>query len=242
LPTVLTVLADNQKEIAKRLVDEGAAISLGCANELAPTAVVETLRKFDCDPIALAALTTRSAVICDGRGAQRVAMQIQPARAADGKSVWLRPGTWDDLEVTYEWQVQPETRRFMRNKASPTHQEHSLWLAARLNDQDCLFNIIVYDGEPAGSLRLDRLDASGFEISVVVGSAFRARGIGLAALTLAAQLVPEAELRAEILLGNDSSEALFTKAGFMPKGYGWRYLAARASSKARSLRSERQVQ
>jgi UDP-2,4-diacetamido-2,4,6-trideoxy-beta-L-altropyranose hydrolase len=238
----LTMIADNQREIFRRLVDDGAAISLGLASKLSPTAVADTLRKLDCDPLALAELTARSGVICDGRGAQRVSMRIQPESAAGGKPVWLRPATPGDLRVTYEWQVQPETRRFMRNAASPTHREHALWFAARLSDQGCLFNIIVCDGQLAGSLRLDRVDDYAFEISIVVNPAFRARGIGLAALSLAARLVPEAELRAEVLVGNHGSEALFTKAGFMPEGYGWRYLAARATSKAKSHYSERQVQ
>jgi UDP-2,4-diacetamido-2,4,6-trideoxy-beta-L-altropyranose hydrolase len=241
LPTVLTVIADNQREIARRLVGEGAAISLGFASELVPAAVAQTLRKLDCDAAALAELAKRSAIICDGRGAQRVAMRIQPETVVGGKSVWLRPATPDNLEITYEWQVQPDTRRFMRNKTPPTRQEHSLWFAARLGDPDCLFSIIVCDDQPVGSLRLDRVSARAFEISVVIGSAVRMQGIGLAALSLAARLVPDSELLAEVLPGNDGSEALFTKAGFVPRGYGWRHLPARAS-KTQSCDSGKRVQ
>jgi UDP-2,4-diacetamido-2,4,6-trideoxy-beta-L-altropyranose hydrolase len=241
LPAVLTVIADNQREIVGRLVDEGAAISLGLASELTPTAVATTLHKLNCNPAVLEELSMRSAIICDGRGAQRVSMRIRPERAADEKPVWLRPATPDDLEITYEWQNQPETRRFMRKKTVPSHQEHAVWFAARLGDLDCLLNIIVCNGQPVGSLRLDRVGASTFEISIVIGVAFRARGIGLAALSLAARLVPDAELRAEVLPGNDGSEALFTRAGFIPRGYGWRHLPAR-TLRAQSFDSGRRVQ
>jgi UDP-2,4-diacetamido-2,4,6-trideoxy-beta-L-altropyranose hydrolase len=222
LPTVLTVIADNQKEIAQRLVDEDAALSLGLASELAPTTVAGTLHKFDRGLVALAELTTRSAVICDGRGAQRVAMRIQPARVASEKPVWLRPATSDDLEITYEWQAQPETRRFGRNSAVPTRAEHESWFSARLQDPASILNVIICDGEAVGTLRLDRVDSLAYEISIVVGTAFYGRGIGLATLELARRLVPEARLKAEILPGNTRSEALFTRAGYLPRGYGWR--------------------
>jgi RimJ/RimL family protein N-acetyltransferase len=180
------------------------------------------LRKLDCDPGALAELATRSAAICDGRGAQRVAMRIRPTRAAGGRPVWLRPTTPDDLEITYEWQAQPETRRFGRNNAIPSRTEHEAWFAARLKHPASLLSVIVCDGEAVGTLRLDRLDSLAYEISIVVSSSFYGRGIGLAALELARRLVPEARIKAEILAGNARSEALFTKAGYLPKGYGWR--------------------
>jgi RimJ/RimL family protein N-acetyltransferase len=222
LATVLTVIADNQREIAGRLVDQGAAISLGSASELAPSAVAAVLRKLDRDPGTLAELATRSAAICDGRGAQRVAMRMRPARAAGGRPVWLRPATPDDLEITYEWQAQPETRRFGRNSAIPSRAEHEAWFAARLKHPASILSVIVCDGEAVGTLRLDRLDSLAYEISIVVSAAFYGRGIGLAALELARRLVPEARIKAEILAGNARSEALFTKAGYLPKGYGWR--------------------
>jgi RimJ/RimL family protein N-acetyltransferase len=139
-----------------------------------------------------------------------------------GKPVWLRPATPDDLEITYEWQTQPETRRFGRNSAAPTRVEHESWFSARLQDPASILNVIVCDGEAVGTLRLDRLDWLAYEISIVVSTSFYGRGIGLAALELARRLVPEARLKAEILPGNTRSEALFTKAGYLPTGYGWR--------------------
>jgi len=180
------------------------------------------LRQLDRDIAALGELTARSAIICDGRGAQRVAMRIQPERVAGDNRVWLRPATSDDLEITYEWQSQPETRRFGRNSAVPTRAEHQSWFSARLQDPASILNVIVYDGEAVGTLRLDRLDSLAYEISIVVSTSFYGRGVGLAALELARRLVPEAHLKAEILPGNIRSEALFTKAGYLPKGFGWR--------------------
>jgi UDP-2,4-diacetamido-2,4,6-trideoxy-beta-L-altropyranose hydrolase len=168
-------------------------------------------------------------------------MQIHPERAADGAKIWLRPAVPDDVEITYALQVQPGTRQFMRNKMLPTHEEHSAWFAARLRDPACLLSIIAHDGQAVGSLRLDRLDARSFEIAVVIDPKFRGQGVGFAAISLAARLVPEAELWAEVLPGNDRSEALFTKAGFMPPGYGRRRRLVHGST-AQSRDSLRSIQ
>jgi UDP-2,4-diacetamido-2,4,6-trideoxy-beta-L-altropyranose hydrolase len=237
LPTILTVIAENQRETCQNLAGSGAAIWL---KELSPRIVADKLIEINGEPQKLAELAGRSAAICDGRGINRVAMRIRPERVADGAKIWLRPAMPDDVEITYALQAQPGARQFMRNKMLPTHEEHSAWFADRLRDPACLLSIIVHDGQMVGSLRLDRLDAQSFEISVVIDPIFGGRGIGFAAISLAARLVPEAELWAEVLPGNDRSEALFTKAGFMPPGYGRRRLVR--GSTAQSHDSSRSIQ
>jgi UDP-2,4-diacetamido-2,4,6-trideoxy-beta-L-altropyranose hydrolase len=222
LPTVMTVIADNQSEICARLAEADAAISLGPASEVSSTAVADVLAGFHRDLDRLAALTGRSAGICDGRGAGRISIRLQPEWAAGGKAVWLRPAAEGNLEETYAWQSQPETRRFGRNSAVPSYEEHQRWFLARLKDPASLLNIIVCENENVGSVRLDMRDDLSCEISIVISAGHYGRGLGLAALRLSRRLVPEARIHAEILPGNVRSAALFDKAGYLPKGYGWR--------------------
>jgi UDP-2,4-diacetamido-2,4,6-trideoxy-beta-L-altropyranose hydrolase len=167
-----------------------------------------------------------AAAICDGRGTRRVAMRLLPERSRDGSPIWLRPVTAEDADLLRQMQSEQGARQFMRNPRPPTPEEHRSWFAQRLRDPDCLFNVVICDGQSAGSLRLDLTETGSFEISIVISSAFQGRGIGLAALALARRLVPEAELSAEVITGNIRSERLFTAAGFMPAGYGWRRLPA----------------
>jgi UDP-2,4-diacetamido-2,4,6-trideoxy-beta-L-altropyranose hydrolase len=242
LPTVLTVIAENQREICQNLTGSGAAIWLGLSEDLSPRIVADKLIEINEEPRELAEISRRSMAICDGRGINRVAMHIHPERATEDARIWLRPAIPNDVEVTYALQAQPGTRQFMRNPMLPTYEEHSAWFAARLRDPACLLSLIVRNGqEVVGSLRLDRLDVQSFEISVVIDPAFRGQGIGLAAISLAARLVPDAELWAEVLPGNDRSEALFTKAGFLPPGYGRRRRLAHGSA-AQSRHSSRSIQ
>jgi RimJ/RimL family protein N-acetyltransferase len=226
LPSVLLVVADNQKEIAERLEEASACISLGSINKIADGRIAEILSGLARSPRRLAEMARSAGVICDGRGAYRAAMLLAPEVAREGKPVWLRPATPEDSDLLYGWQCEPATRKFMRNPAVPPLRDHQQWFLSRLSDLDCLFNIIVCDDIPSGSLRLDRTDAGAFEISIVIGSAFQGQGIALAALALAGRLVPEAALEAEVIAGNIRSEALFTRAGFLPEGYGLRRLPA----------------
>lgn len=230
LPTALTIVAGNQIEISERLMDSGAIIALGLAKDLSSGDIAKLLQTISHDPGRLVDLTSRSANICDGRGVQRVGMRLQPERTSAGRSVWLRPATSDDLELTYQWQCQPETRRFSRSTAAPSRGEHEAWFLARLNDAAVLFCVVVCDGDDVGFVRLDRRDASSYEISIAISSGFHGQGFGLAALKLAPRLVPDARIDAEILPGNSRSEALFTKAGYLPKGYGWRSVAPIAAT------------
>jgi UDP-2,4-diacetamido-2,4,6-trideoxy-beta-L-altropyranose hydrolase len=226
LPSALLVLADNQQEIAERLAAASAAIHLGRFEDIEPMAVARVLSDLRRSPRRLVEMARSAAAVCDGRGIRRVGMRLQPEHSRDGSPVWLRPVTAEDVDLLRQLQSEDGARQFMRNPLVPSPEEHQAWLAQRLADPDCLFSIVTCDGEPAGSLRLDQVETGSFEISITIGSAFRGRGIGLAALALARRLVPEAELRAEVIAGNMGSEALFTAAGFTPTGYGWRRLPA----------------
>jgi len=147
---------------------------------------------------------------------------LMPARSVVGKPVWLRPAVPADVETTYAWQAQPETRRFSRNRAIPTRAEHEKWFSNRLLNSASILSIIVLDGMDVGTLRLDRLDGTSYEVSIVISSRYYGQGVGFCALELARRLVPEACLKAEIMPGNERSEALFTRAGYLPAGFGWR--------------------
>ncbi|MCB1509847.1 MAG: GNAT family N-acetyltransferase, partial [Hyphomicrobiaceae bacterium] len=126
-------------------------------------------------------------------------------------------------EMLFAWQLQPETRRFARNPEPPTWDGHVAWLAGKLADPRCLFNIVVEDGVPVGFVRLDVVPAAAgyaeaFEISIAISSERAGGGLGLAALRLARRLVPDAEIQAVVLPANAASLALFKKAGYMPCG------------------------
>ncbi len=213
LPSILVVIADNQRLVAASLAKAGATrIATGGKD-----AAYQALALLEDRP-AQRAMAAVAASLCDGRGAARIAAWIDPEHAKDGAPVRLRPVTADDEAVTFGWQVQPETRRFARDARVPTREEHRAWFAARRIHPDCLYNIVLHGDDPAGTIRLDRRDGAGWEVSIGIDAARHGIGLGRAALALARRLVPEAPLLAQILPGNDTSRALFTRAGYAPDG------------------------
>ena len=222
VPAIIVIVAENQREAAGELARVGAALLVGDVEQVSPTVIANAVKSFVRDSRLRAEISGQAVRVCDGRGVGRIAMRVFPARAANEKPVWLRPAASSDVETILAWQSQPETRRFGRTRTVPTAEEHAAWFSARLRNPSSLLSVIVLDGTDAGTLRLDRLDENSYEVSIVVSNQFHGQGVGLAALELARRLVPEAWLRAEILPGNIRSEALFTRAGYSPQGYGWR--------------------
>ena len=122
-----------------------------------------------------------------------------------------------DIELVFQWQQIPETRRFSRNLQSPTFAEHSTWMKRRLSVWDGLFAIVEVDGHPSGFLRLDRRDGElvppQYEVSIFVVPERQSLGVGAAALKLAREYGPAAVLKATVLPGNHASQRLFLAAG-----------------------------
>lgn len=213
LPSILIVIADNQRLVAASLAQAGAAYIARDGKDAARQAIALLE-----DRPAQRTMAAIAASLCDGRGAARIATWVDPETAKDGAPVRLRPVTADDEAVTFAWQQQPETRRFARDARVPTREEHRAWFAARRVHPDCLYNIVLHGDEPAGAVRLDRRDGAGWEVSIGIDTARHGIGLGRAALSLARRLVPEAPLLAEILPGNDASRALFARAGYVQNG------------------------
>jgi len=134
-------------------------------------------------------------------------------RARDGRAVTLRPATLEDAWRMFEWQNDDRTRKHARNPAKPCWDEHLAWLARYLASSGHLF-VIEHCGEAAGSLRLDPRPQGGFEISIVTDPKKYRVGVAVPALALARAHMPDAELHAEILEGNEASRRMLVEAGY----------------------------
>ncbi len=72
LPTLAVVVADNQREMIRRLADAGAVLGLDMAGEDFDARLGEAFHRL-CDPTVRQQLGRAARALCDGRGAQRVA-------------------------------------------------------------------------------------------------------------------------------------------------------------------------
>lgn len=72
VPTLLVILAENQRRVAESMQAEGAAVNLGWHHALQPDAVARTLASVCADAEARGRMAARGQSLVDGRGGQRV--------------------------------------------------------------------------------------------------------------------------------------------------------------------------
>jgi UDP-2,4-diacetamido-2,4,6-trideoxy-beta-L-altropyranose hydrolase len=221
LPSIVTCTAGNQHAVAESLRATGAALVLEDADALSSERLVEALQGLILDVAARRRMARAAACLCDGLGAQRLAIALDPPVASDGTAIRLRPAASADAELLLAWQRDPRTRLHSRNPAAPQDGEHHAWFTSRLGDPECLLNIIMHGDAAAGVVRLDsRAEDGVYEISIYVAPECWRLGIGSAALAQARALLPGAEIWAEVLHDNNASHALFDSAGYRAEA-GW---------------------
>lgn len=219
LPSIIVTLSDNQRGIATMLTEAGAAIDAGRINKTLASRLGQITRTLIGDSGARVRMTEAATALVDGRGAQRLLIEIAgDARARDGANVRLSLAEKGDEDWLLQLQRAPQTRRYAKNPAVPTADEHAGWMARMLANPEVYLLIIEVDGEDTGCIRLDRvkngLANAVFEISIAVCPNVHGRGIGSVALSLARRLQQNAVFEAEILPGNIASQRLFAAAGF----------------------------
>jgi UDP-2,4-diacetamido-2,4,6-trideoxy-beta-L-altropyranose hydrolase len=79
LPTLVTILAENQTQIAEKVAASGGHRLLGRYADLTPEAYAHALTALT--PTSLDAMSKAAAPLCDGEGAKRVAAQLTMERS-----------------------------------------------------------------------------------------------------------------------------------------------------------------
>lgn len=220
LPSAVIALSEAQEATSAALGSAEASFALGRSDQVTLQGLTAAVARLLEDRSLRSALGTRAASLCDGRGALRVAMELdRPEATTQGAVVRLRPTTMDDADRILAWQRHPLTRVHFRNPAVPDERSHKAWLACKLADPGSCLSTVMLEQTPVGMVRLDASagggpDVPAFEVSILVDPRHHGQGIGKAALGLLRLLAPEAELQAEVLPENEGSHRLFRRAGY----------------------------
>lgn len=216
IPSLLIVTSENQRTVAERVSSVGAARIVGDWKSATVEAVAFAARELlHGDRAQLAAMREAAIQVCDGLGASRVAGTVFPISLCDGRQVSLRKLRVGDCHQIYAWQSEPGGRRFSRNPEVPDWEEHCRWFVAKQRDQRAVLEIVSVDGADAGIVRLDPIDGSSMEVSILISEIFRGQGVGVAALQLLSHYAPWADLVAEIHPDNIGSRRAFERVGFV---------------------------
>jgi len=82
LPAVLVTMADNQVDVARSLVEVGAAEAIGWQTAVTASDIERTVRALCRDPRRVAAMSAAATRVTDGRGTGRVADEVEATMAA----------------------------------------------------------------------------------------------------------------------------------------------------------------
>lgn len=203
IASLLLVTAENQQTIADTLDRYQAAIVCRNIEEIGTR--LPELQKLAWK------LQLQSAALCDARGSHRVlsCMRNLPL----DREVSLRPMLAEDSDYLFELQLQGENRKYFHNSSKPSREQHQHWLQTRLKATDSAHFIIQFNNRDCGYLRFDRHGVSA-EVSIMVDTDFRSRGIARSALACAVEISGGMPLLASVHRENLHSLRLFANAGF----------------------------
>jgi len=238
LPTLVTPVADNQRQGAQALADAGAAILIDLEQPADPRAMLlEAIRAMQKQPELLRQISAGARSLSDGRGLGRLLTTM----LGPNQGLRLRLATLADEDLYLAWANEPEVRRESFNTEPIPLEQHQRWFRRRLQSPDALLRVLVdVEGLPLGQIRFERTPTEparaviGFSLDLV------ARGYGIASellqlglAELARQWGGQVDAYGQVRVANAASARAFLKAGFMegpPPRQGVRCFMRSASS------------
>lgn len=212
LPSLVMVVADNQRELAQYGAQAGLCFSLGEAADLSVEDISVAVRFALRSPDTLRHLAEQCLETVDARGCSRVATLLLPPR------IMIRRAVPDDCDLIYGWRNAEETRRYIFNIAPITLEMHRQWYQNTLNNPDRLLLIGELEGKPVGVLRYD-LDGTHALVSVYLVPGNKGQGIGTELIRngsgwLRRHYPTVDAVKAEIFRKNFASLRAFESAGY----------------------------
>jgi len=227
LPTIIWILADNQRLVANALGKIGAAYVVDDLNAFA-----EALAKMLRSPTSRQSLSAAAAALTDGHGTDRIVDSINSkttgrARAQQETSgicptIRVRRAQDSDSRNIWVWRNDPATRHFSKNSEPVTWARHSSWLRALLFDSQRILLIAEIGGMPVGVVRFDRHPGNETRYITSINLKPDAKGKGLGRKVLAegcqyiAAELGAVSLEAHISKANEASRRIFVGLGFKP--------------------------
>ncbi|WP_223816059.1 UDP-2,4-diacetamido-2,4,6-trideoxy-beta-L-altropyranose hydrolase [Adhaeribacter rhizoryzae] len=200
-------IADNQKDLAAFLTQNGLAFPLNQLNQI--------LLHPDQNEI-IAQQIKQQRQYFDGKSKLRLKRIFSDLTLGD--FLQLRPAEENDMQQLFEWANDPAVRQHSFNPAPIPLEIHQRWFHHKLTDPDCLILIATFENVPAGMIRFD-IKENQATISYLLDKNFRGKGFGAWVLTAGVvqlqQLQPDiARVIGHVQQSNIASVVSFQKAGF----------------------------
>jgi len=165
-PTIAIALAANQSAVVPGLA------SLGALRAATENTLTEVLRELIADPTVRQPLGERAAELVDGRGAQRVALNLLR------DTLGLRPATLADAQLLHAWRNHPAVRSVSGTTEPIAFADHQAWMQRVMSSPDRWLFVAQVGDLAVGSIRFDRLDSGHLEVSLYTDPQLQGLGLG----------------------------------------------------------------
>jgi spore coat polysaccharide biosynthesis predicted glycosyltransferase SpsG/RimJ/RimL family protein N-acetyltransferase len=213
LPSIILVLADNQRELAQSAQDAGIGWNLGWHEQLTPAIIRDAIGRLVHSATDRAAMARQSRSLVDGQGAKRV------AQVMSNRMIHLRPARPDDARLLWEWANDSSVRGSSFNPEPIPLEAHLEWFTRRLATPTCrIFIAETHPATPVGQVRFEVGAAGEATISISIGAQFRGTGLASPLIERGVEVVFAeswaAVVHAYIKPDNTASIRAFERAGF----------------------------
>lgn len=154
LPSILLILAENQRTIAEQLQSLGAAYAFDVAQIDSPEWLL-CLRHFR-QPENWQQMAAIAQNFCDGKGARRVVNQLIDI-SQQNDLIHIRPAQADDVRRVFAWRNHADIRRFMFQQDELIWENHAAWFARQLDNSDFKMLIYIVNHYPQGYISFKKI-------------------------------------------------------------------------------------
>lgn len=218
LPSLVVILADNQRPLTLALANIGVVENLGEASKVTSKIIADAFLRLTSDPVRYCAMSkaAKDVMLSKGSSIEAVLAEILPFVY---RQMRLRYATMADAAELLEWRNQPIVRLNSIDQSVIKPDEHLRWLAEIIASPCQHLMIGYHDNQPVGVLRLDEKGDAG-EISIYLTPQAHGRGYGSAILSAqeawAIETLPNiTRLIAVVKIENLKSHRLFIKQGYI---------------------------
>lgn len=178
VPFLVLVMAENQRDIAQRLEDAGAAIDIGWANQRNISEISKSLESLLYNADQRRKMSSRANKLVDGRGTSRV-FSLMAWLSADrrGRDLTMREALLEDCRQLWLLSNDRKVRESSFHAEPIVFEDHIRWYEEKLASSDTAFYVLDIHGVIGGQIRYGRKGDTA-EISYSVAPAFRGKGLG----------------------------------------------------------------
>jgi UDP-2,4-diacetamido-2,4,6-trideoxy-beta-L-altropyranose hydrolase len=215
LPSVLIVLANNQRAIAEELNNMGVAVNLGWHGNLSVDYLSQKIIKLIEKEKKRSQMTKLSQQLVDGDGSDRVLMPLE------GKKLRIRQVRCGDRKLLWDWANEQTVREVSFSSENIPWEYHVKWFDSLLKNSNCIMYIgINQEDRSVGQIRYN-IEGEDATISINIAKEFRALGYGSNLIVIGSEKIFKVtcikKIHAYIKPSNYASIRAFTNAGFVLK-------------------------